>query len=845
MRQVFLAVLFRELRAYFLSPLAYVFIAVYVLVSGLATWNLARFFDTAIASLSPFFQFQPWLLAIFIPAIGMRLWSEDLRSRTADLYFTSQRPLWMIHLAKFVSGLCVLLAALFATLPYWISVNYLGAPDNSVIVSSYVSLLLIGGLFLLITLAFSALTHQQVIAFVLSSISAFALLSLGLPNVIGQISGLVPGAVSNWIQDLSVLEAYFRTLRGTWLFADLVFLCLFGAFLFVLAVTLLSARRRTGQKFATPWLTFAMLTFFVSLPIARHVIEPLTAPLRADITEDQLNTLSPAARKLVQNLQEPIALNFYYNDGVGRDYPEIRTHAERVRALLDSFVRQSNGKLKLRTVNPVPFSEDEDLALTNGIEAVTTEGIDPLYFGLSGQNLVDDVHAISFLNPEHDASLEFDIAQLISKLDRPEQPRIAILSGLEALNPNTENASANRMLTALQNGFSVEWLPENVRNIDPTFEALIVIAPEKLNDFAAYQIDQFLLRRGRVIVLTDPLPLLSAARPPPDNLKQLFARWGFLASEDILADMDIGLPVTTNGPAGQRIEPQPLYPGPGPGEFNQSDFLVSGLKQKVYFGGTGWLMPTDDHKTTFTPLIRSGKKPAFLAAKDFSKNRSSPANIRSLSAPLDSQVAIAARISGRFTTAFRNGAPEPELPEDPVLQRIAAAEIIDRPHVSASRVPGEIVVIADTDFLLDAFYVNRANGQPIADNEALMLTLLDQFAGRPELAALRTRPLARRPMTRIVDMREAAEKQYLKAQDEIEAEIAQLQQKMSGDYTTTDPKLRDDYLRSRKELRELQKSFRSSINAVEFWLRLFTIWLPVSLTILTGLLIYVWGRRFS
>ena len=170
----------RELRAFFASPLAYVFIGVYLLLSGLATWNIARFFDTARVDLDPLFQFQPWFLAILAPAIGMRLWSEDLKSRSSDIYFTAPVPLIKIHLAKAVAGLTVLIAALAATLPYWIVVSYLGAPDHGLIALNYLHLILISALFLIISMTFSALTRQQVVALVLGVTVNLILLVAGL-----------------------------------------------------------------------------------------------------------------------------------------------------------------------------------------------------------------------------------------------------------------------------------------------------------------------------------------------------------------------------------------------------------------------------------------------------------------------------------------------------------------------------------------------------------------------------------------------------------------------------------------------------------------------------------------
>lgn len=836
MGNAFLAVLKRELRAYFLSPLAYVFLAVYILVTGLTTWNLARFFDTAMASLTPFFQFQPWLFAIFIPAIGMRLWSEDLRLRAADLYFTSGRPLWLVHAAKLTAGLIMLLAALTLTLPYWLTVNYLGPADNGVILTSYVFLFAVGLVFLGVTLLISALTQQQVIAFVLSTLACFALLTLGLSSITGQLSGFLPPALMGWLQGFSLLDIFIRALRGVLKASDLVFILTFAGLLFALGVFILNKHRRRGQFVGLPYGAIGFALLFFALPLFRGNLDALISPLRMDVTGYRLNTLSPSAQSLVRNLEEPISLTLYYNEGVGRDYPEIRAHAERTKALLDAFMRASNGNLTLTRINPEPFSSGEDLAISNGIEAVSTEGLDPLYFGLSGVNLIDDRETISFLNPELDAALEFDIASLISRLNRPDAPKIAILSGLPAITPKGGNGYATRLMSTLNTSFNIEWLSPDLKNIPDNVEALILIAPETLSDYAAYQIDQFLMRKGRLIVLTDPAPLMSEARPLPGALTRLLENYGAVPSREILSDSEIGLPVNT----GQRVETQPLYPGPGPANRARNDFLVSGLQRNIHFGGAGWFM-TD--RLDASSLIFSGDTPSKIDPNTLKDADLSPSGVRALSSPMSGPVALALRLNGTFSSAFQDGAPDPDLPDDPVLRRIETSKMQKRPHLKASITPGEIILIADTDFLMDPFYVNPQTGEPQADNEALILSVLDQFAGRPELAALRARPEARRPMTRVLDLREAAEADYLDAQDKAEADIAEIEARISGPLSEADPAIRAEYLNARETLRDLQRAFRSQINALEAWLRLFTIWFPFGFAIVSGLAIHFAGRR--
>ncbi len=850
MLSVFRAVFTRELRACFQTPLAYVFLSVYLLVSGLATWNMARFFDTAIAELTPFFQFQPWLLALFLPAIGMRFWSEDLRSGTADLYLTAQKSLWLIHLAKLAAGLVVLLAALLATSPYWVVVNYLGEPDNRIIALSYGWLILLGSVFLAITLIFSALTRQQVIAFVLATLSSLLLLTLGLPMVTGQLSSVLPGPLASWLQGYSLLDAFVRGQRGLVTLGDLGFALMLGGVVFYAGIHVLNLHRRIGQASRTPWGLMTLAVLILSLPLARGTLETVAGAARLDVTEDRLNTLSPSARALSQTLSEPVTLTLFYSEGIGRDYPEIRSHADRVKALLDAFVRHSNGKLILETIDPIPFSSGEDRALTAGIDAVPTEGLDPLYFGLVGKNLVEDEAVIGFLNPEQDQALEFEIASLISRLDRPKPPGLGIISGVSALDERGGNGSASRVFSALETGFETVWLGPDALNIPDDIDALLVIAPGELSAYTAYQIDQYLLREGRLIILTDPAPIMSDAGPLGDQLRDMLRHWGLSPSETALADRTLGLPVNTSGPTGPRVERQPLYPGPGKANMAADDFLVGSLQRQVNFGGAGWFTPVESESSLKArPVIWSSEEIGQIDPARLEADRLDPASIRALIAPLSDAltppVSIVTRLSGQGTTLFAEGPPEPELPDDPVLSRIASATLADRPHLETSTSPVEIVAIGDTDFLYDAFYVHPQTGEPLADNEALLLAVLDQFAGRPQLAALRTRPQARRPMTRILDLRRAAEADYIEEQDKVEADLREIESRISGDISDADAQTRAAYMSSREKLRDLQKAFRSRIVMLEAWLRFWTIWLPAGLAILLGLGVHLIGRRSS
>ena len=174
----------RELHSYFATPVAYVFIVVFLFMTGIFTFYLGSFYERNQADLDSFFQFHPWLYLFLIPAIAMRLWSEERKSGTIELLMTLPITITEAVIGKFLAAWCFTAIALALTFPIWITVNYLGEPDNTVIVASYIASLLMAGGFLAIGSCISALTKNQVIAFVISVVICFLFILSGFPLVL-------------------------------------------------------------------------------------------------------------------------------------------------------------------------------------------------------------------------------------------------------------------------------------------------------------------------------------------------------------------------------------------------------------------------------------------------------------------------------------------------------------------------------------------------------------------------------------------------------------------------------------------------------------------------------------
>jgi ABC-2 type transport system permease protein len=233
------AIFKREFAAYFATPVAYVFIVIFLFLMGVFTFYIGAFYERNQADLEPFFRFHPWLYLFLIPAIAMRLWSEERKTGTIELLMTLPIPPYQAVIGKFLAAWCFTAVALVLTFPMWITVNYLGAPDNTVILASYIGSLLMAGGFLAIGSCISGITKNQVIAFVVSVVICFLFLLSGFPLVLDFFRGWAPQAVVNAIASFSFLTHFESIKKGVIDIRDLIyFLALISFWLYVNVVVI-------------------------------------------------------------------------------------------------------------------------------------------------------------------------------------------------------------------------------------------------------------------------------------------------------------------------------------------------------------------------------------------------------------------------------------------------------------------------------------------------------------------------------------------------------------------------------------------------------------------------------
>jgi ABC-2 type transport system permease protein len=233
------AVFKRELASYFATPIAYVFIVIFLVFAGVFTFFYGGFYETGQADLSSFFYWHPWLYLFLVPALSMRLWAEERKSGSIELLMTLPLETWQVVAGKFLAAWAFTAISVALTFPIWITVNYLGDPDNGIIVAAYFGSILMAGGFLAIGASISATTKNQVIAFILSVVACFILLAPGLGVVQQLLSGIAPQWLVDGVVSLG-LQAHFDYIsKGVIDLRDLVyFALLIGSALYANAIVL-------------------------------------------------------------------------------------------------------------------------------------------------------------------------------------------------------------------------------------------------------------------------------------------------------------------------------------------------------------------------------------------------------------------------------------------------------------------------------------------------------------------------------------------------------------------------------------------------------------------------------
>jgi len=588
--------------------------------------------------------------------------------------------------------------------------------------------------------------------------------------------------------------------------------------------------------------------------------------VRADLTEDGTFTLSAGSRRIAAAVGEPVTLELYASRGDTRLSPYLEAYARRAEGLLQAFAEASGGNIRLRLTDPQPDTEAESRAQRAGLGG-TRVANGTAYLGVTAQQ-ADSIRSIAFLDPRRERFLEYDLAQLIGSVTRLSKPKLALVSTLPIATglPEGQEAGPGDILVAeLSRSFEVVPVTNTATELPKDTAVVALIHPHHLNPRLAFAVDQFLLGGGPVLAAVDPLSrfqkyqqgnipmmMVPAAAMGAASDPALLRGWGVEAPVDsVVGDAAHSLQMPSS-----RGEPvsYPLAVSIEGAGLAADHPVTSNLRMlNLLDPGSVSLAPDAPPGLAFRALVTYrgagvGTVPVAVAnAGPFEK-------VALQFKPDGRERILAALVTGNFRSAFPEGAPKD-------AEGKAAAE-----SLKASAKPGRLLVIADSDFLLDYYSLRRgtAYGQPvyepINDNQAFLIGALETLAGSDDLVAVRAKGAALRPFDRVNDLQRRAQATYQAQIDRAEQRLAELAEKISeltrasgGDLSkgiVLTPELErevqkftEEQAEVRKALRDIRRAAREEVDSLGrtlAWLNLVAAPLLVGLA---GLLYAIIRRR--
>lgn len=587
--------------------------------------------------------------------------------------------------------------------------------------------------------------------------------------------------------------------------------------------------------------------------------------VRADLTDGKLFTLSEGTKKILGKLDGPVKVRLYISQGDNAMPVQLKSFAQRVDDLLREFKTASGGNIIIEKYNPKPDSDEEDAAQLDGIEPQTLTTGEQFYMGLTVSRL-DRKEAIAGINPQRERLLEYDLIRAVARVANTERPVIGLMSAVPVMGAPMNMMSRQPtepwvLAGELKRDFEVKNIPITAETIDPAIKTLLLIHPRDISDRTEYALDQFVLRGGKLIAFVDPHmyfdqqpnPMMPMAQGQPgqSTLPRLFKAWG--------VNMELGkalADVTYASGSGQRLTPTILTLNRT--AMNRDDVATSQIETVLLaFSGAFDIKPAAGLKVS--ELMKSS--PNIMFVDGIVASLSGDTAMKGF-VPTNKSLPLAARLTGKFKTAFPEGVPEGMPKKDDGKDAKKAPEPAQLKEGAAEN---SVVIVADADMLADGAAVEIQNifGQrvvvPSNGNLAFAQGLVEQAAAGDDLSTLRTRTSIFRPLTVVREMETNAQKQYFGKIKSMEDDLQQTTEKMqklqkptgdakSAQILTPEQQAELDsfkkrVLSTRKELKELRKDLRQDAEALQFWTKVANIVVVPALVALFGIGVAIARQR--
>jgi ABC-type uncharacterized transport system involved in gliding motility auxiliary subunit len=582
---------------------------------------------------------------------------------------------------------------------------------------------------------------------------------------------------------------------------------------------------------------------------------------RSDLTENKIYTLSPGTKRILDKLDTPVEIRFYYSKDNSSMPVPLRTYAQEIEDLLSEYQQAGHGKIQVVKLDPKPDSDAEDSARLDGVQGQTAAANltgDRIYLGLA-VSCLDAKTAIPFLSPDRETLLEYDISRAISSVVNPKKAVIGVMSALPVLGraPNPMMMMQRQrgsdpwvFVQELKENYTVREVPLTTDKIDDDISVLLVAYPKGITESAQFAIDQFMLRGGKMVALLDPFSFVDSqlsggqqammrGETYSANLDKLLKAWGLQFTADkIVADPNLATKIqrqtgsvdsdmtvlSVNGDTINKSDPLGASTSdlllPFAGAFTGTP--ASGLKEEVLVSTT----PQAGLIDATTVMLGAD------AARKFYKPGNTP-------------LAMAVRLSGKFKTAFPDGKPAAAASPTPAASPAPSATPTPT-YLKEATNEGVTVLIGDSDFAFDQIagreqqMLNQVVFTPTNGNLNLIESSVELLAGDSNLMSIRSRTSANRPFVLVNKMEAAAQDKYQSKIDELETGLTQAREKLSELQSAkqTDQKsvlspeqqaeikkFQENEAQIDRQLKQVRKELRQEIDSLQNWLK----WVNIAL----------------
>lgn len=595
------------------------------------------------------------------------------------------------------------------------------------------------------------------------------------------------------------------------------------------------------QAHKTQLLMLAAIFILASVIISQS---GMFSRLRVDLTENDLFTLNEGTVNILQDIDETIHLRLFYSDQATENIPLLRTYHRRVVDFLEELERYGGGKLVVTEIDPVSFSEEEDQASQYGLQALPVgEGGENVFFGIAGTNALDTVEVIPFLQPDREAFLEYDVAQLIYNLNNPEKRTIGLMSELPLLggfDPQAGQTPGQIIFEQLKDMYQLTSVQTTATSINEEIDLLLVVHPKNLSEETLFAIDQYVMKGGRLMVFVDPMaqsqevpadpqnPMAQLQADRTSNLEKLFTAWGVNYNpREVVLDNQHAVSIQSG--QGQTIRHLGINSWL-PDNLNQEDIVTVDLSSL----NTALAGVISAEEGRLLPILTSSEQSMITGNDAMSLLYNPNALFQSFKADGKKYV-LAGRLQGSLNSAFPDG-----LGDD---SKVVSS--IDEPQV---------VIFADVDVLFDRMWVRSQNffGRQIysnfADNGTLVNNLVDNMTGSVDLIQVRARGTSHRPFDKVQEIQRVSEQKFRETENQLMQQLRETETKLnelqrikgqenqliiSQEQQQEIAKFKQRKLEVRKNLREVKRNLNKDIEALGTQLKFINIALvPILLTLL-------------